>query len=96
MPLLTCTPRESPVAFTFLGITSSPAFVREPEGNGVAERFIRTVKEQLLWVRMFDTVEELRVAVLEFKERYNRGWLRARHGHQTPAQVRARLVERAA
>ena len=34
----------------FLGITSSPAFVREPEGNGVAERFIRTLKEQLLWV----------------------------------------------
>ena len=40
----------------FLGITSSPAFVREPEGNGVAERFIRTLKEQLLWVRTFDTV----------------------------------------
>jgi len=31
----------------FLGITSSPAFVRAPEGNGVAERFIRTLKEQL-------------------------------------------------
>ncbi|MBP2233332.1 transposase InsO family protein [Azospirillum agricola] len=28
-----------------LGITSSPSFVREPEGNGVAERFIRTLKE---------------------------------------------------
>ena len=27
----------------FLGITSSPAFVREPEGNGCAERFIRTL-----------------------------------------------------
>ena len=26
----------------FLGIESSPAFVREPEGNGCAERFIRT------------------------------------------------------
>ena len=25
----------------FLGLTSSPAFVREPEGNGCAERFIR-------------------------------------------------------
>ena len=80
----------------FLGITSSPAFVREPEGNGVAERFIRTLKEQLLWVRTFDTVEELRVALLEFKDRYNSGWLCERHGHQTPAQVRARLVERAA
>jgi len=29
----------------FLGMTSSPGFVREPEGNGVAERFIRTLKE---------------------------------------------------
>jgi putative transposase len=81
---------------TFLGIVSSPAFVREPEGNGVAERFIRTLKEQLLWVRSFDTVEELRQALLEFKQRYNREWLCERHGHQTPAQVRARLLERAA
>ena len=55
----------------FLGIESSPSFVRAPEGNGVAERFIRTLKEQLLWVRTFDTVEELRQALLEFKERFN-------------------------
>src|SRR3712207_2509828 len=34
----------------FLGIDSSPAFVRAPEGNGCAERFIRTLKENLLWV----------------------------------------------
>jgi len=76
----------------FLGITSSPAFVREPEGNGVAERFIRTLKEQLPWVRTFDTVEELRLALLDFKERYNRQW----HGHQTPVQVRAQILTRAA
>ena len=37
----------------FLGIESSPAFVRAPEGNGCAERFIRTLKENLLWVRTF-------------------------------------------
>ena len=35
---------------TFLGITRSPAFVREPEGNGCAERFIRTLKENRLWL----------------------------------------------
>jgi putative transposase len=80
----------------FLGIASSPAFVREPEGNGVAERFIRTLKEQLLWVRTFDTVEELRLALLEFKERYNRAWLCERHGHPTPAAVRARSTRRLA
>ena len=32
----------------FLGIESSPAFVREPEGNGCVERFIRTLPENLL------------------------------------------------
>ena len=80
----------------FLGIESSPAFVREPEGNGVAERFIRTLKEQLLWVRTFETVEELRVALLEFKDRYNRKWLCERHGHQTPAAVRASWSRRTA
>src|ERR671933_1986408 len=65
---------------TFLGIESSPAFVRAPEGNGCAERFIRTVKENLLWLRRFDTVEELRRALLEFKQRYNRTWMVERHG----------------
>ena len=46
----------------FLGMTSSPAFVRQPEGNGCIERFFRTLKEQLLWVRHFRDVEELRQA----------------------------------
>jgi transposase InsO family protein len=73
----------------FLGIESSPAFVREPEGNGVSERFIRTLKEQLLWVRYFATVEELRLALLEFKQKYNRQWRLEKHGYRTPAQVRA-------
>jgi putative transposase len=73
----------------FLGIESSPAYVREPEGNGVAERFIRTLKEQLLWVRYFSSIEELRLALLEFKEKYNRHWILEKHRYRTPAQVRA-------
>ncbi len=73
----------------FLGITSSPAFVREPEGTGCAERFIRTLKEQLLWVEHFATVEDLRQALLAFRDRYNREWLIGRHGHRTPTAVRA-------
>jgi len=76
----------------FLGIASSPSFVRAPEGNGVAERFVRTLKEQLLWLRYFRNVEELREGLLEFAERYNRSWLRARHGYLTPTQVRAKLA----
>jgi len=72
----------------FLGIQSSPAFVRAPEGNGCAERFIRTLKENLLWMQTFDTVEDLRLALLAFRDVYNTTWLIQRLGYQTPAQVR--------
>jgi putative transposase len=72
----------------FLGATSSPAFVRAPEGNGCAERFIRTLKENLLWIRWFDTIEDLRKALLEFQKTYNNTWIIQRHGYRTPAQVR--------
>ena len=80
----------------FLGIESSPAFVRAPEGNGCAERFIRTLKENLLWVRTFDTVEDLRRALLEFRDAYNTTWLIERHGFRTPDAVRQEQLQPAA
>jgi len=45
-----------------LGLTSSPALVREPQGNGCAERVIPTRKENLLWLTTCDTMAERRVA----------------------------------
>jgi putative transposase len=80
----------------FLGIESSPAFVRAPEGNGCAERFIRTLKENLLWVRTFETVEELRQALLDFRETYNATWLIERHGFITPTAFRQQQLQSAA
>jgi transposase InsO family protein len=80
----------------FLGIASSPAFVRAPEGNGCAERFIRTLKENLLWLRTFDTVEELRRALLEFREAYNSTWLIERHGFRPPDAIRQEQLQPAA
>lgn len=76
----------------FLGIESSPAFVREPEGNGCAERFVRTLKEQVLWIRRFETVDELNAALQEFKDRYNEEWLIERHGHISPSAQRRKLA----
>lgn len=69
----------------FLSIESSPAYVRQPEGNGVADRFIRNLKEQLLWVHYFASIEELRLALLEFKEKYNRQWILEKHRYRTLA-----------
>ena len=81
---------------TFLGMESSPAFVRAPEGNGCAERFIRTLKENLLWVRHFETIEELRQALLAFRQTYNTTWLIERHRYLTPEQFRSKQLPAAA
>ncbi len=61
--------------------------------NGCAERFIRTLKENLLWVRTFATVEELVEALREFKRTYNEQWLIGRHDHRPPSQVRRDFVD---
>ena len=72
----------------FLGIEPSPAFVRQPEGNGCIERFFRTLKEQLLWVRRFRDLGELRAALVEFRDRYNQHWIVERLAYRTPVQAR--------
>jgi len=76
----------------FLGMQSSPSFVRQPQCNGCVERFIRTLKEQFLWVRTFQNVEELRHGLAEFRERYNQRWIVQRLGYLTPAQARQQLL----
>jgi putative transposase len=81
--------RDFQAELRFLGVESSPSFVRQPEGNGVAERFIRTLKANFLWVHTFDTSEELRRALQDFVAHYNDTWLVARHGYRTPDQIRA-------
>ena len=55
-----------------LGHPTSFAFVAEPHANGVGERFSRTLKEQAIHGRVFRNVDEVGVAVTEFKDRYNR------------------------
>ena len=68
----------------WLGIRSTPAYVGEPECNGVAERFIRTLKEECIYVlHNFETLEEAREVIGAFIERYNDGWLLQRHGYMT-------------
>ena len=67
---------------------TNPTTLHALEGNGCAERFIRTLKENLLWVRTFETIEELRQALLAFRETYNTNWLIERHGFMTPTAFR--------
>lgn len=71
----------------FWGIAPSFAFVSQPQTNGVAERFSRTLKEQVIYCRTYRNIEELRVAVTAFMERYNQHWLVEKLGYRIPNQA---------
>jgi hypothetical protein len=47
-------------------------------------------------VRTFDTVEQLRQALLELRETYNSTWLIERHGFRPPKAVRQDQLQPAA
>jgi putative transposase len=78
-----------------LGIARSPAFHYEPETNGCAEKAIQVLKEQLLWIERFDTLDELRTAIRSFGRSYNQHWLIERHGYRTPIEAREHLRAKA-
>jgi transposase InsO family protein len=63
--------------------------VGRPTGNAVAERFIQTLKVELLWTRDWDSIEELRVAVAAWLHVYNTKRPHQALGWQTPAERRA-------
>jgi len=72
----------------YWGVTPSWAFVEEPQTNGVAERFNRTLKEQSIYGQIFRNAEEVRAAVAAFVKRYNEEWLVEKLGFCSPAQAR--------
>ena len=72
----------------WLGMTICPSFVGEPQCNGVAERFMRTLKEHCLYLHQFESLEQARHVIAEFIHRDNHQWLIERLDHRTPVQAR--------
>jgi len=50
----------------WLGCTISPSYVGEPECNGVAERFMRTLREQCIYLHQFASLDEAQQRIGEF------------------------------
>jgi len=72
----------------YWGITPSMGFVREPETNGVVERFNRTFKEQVIHGRVFYSVKDLRKRVEMFINNYNESWLLEKLDYKSPLEAR--------
>jgi len=75
------------------GIAPSFAFLEQPQTNGVAERFFRTLKEQVIYGRAYRNLEEVRQAVSDFVELYNSLWLIEKNGYLSPLDARKAYYE---
>jgi len=80
----------------FWGITPSFAFVSEPQTNGVVERFFRTLKEQAVYGRIFNNLEEVRAAVAAFVVNYNEDWRLEKLGFLSPIEYRRTYLQQRA
>jgi putative transposase len=72
----------------YWGVSISKGFVREPETNGVVERFHRTYKEQVVHGRHYHRLEDLRRATDAFIHQYNKKWLLEKLGYHSPLEAR--------
>lgn len=71
------------------GIIQSMSRIGHCIDNGPTEGFWGIVKAEMYNLRKFTTEEELRKAIEEFIQYYNKGRYQARFGFQAPAEVRA-------
>lgn len=70
-------------------VSHTYAPVGRPTGNAVVERFIRTLKEELIWLRDWESAEELRAAVATWLDHYHHRRPHQALNWQTPIERRA-------
>ena len=78
-----------PNQIRFRVMAPSYTFVGEPETNGVAERFFRTVEERIIHGRIYQTINEVRATVRDFIARYGASWLIEKSGFLSPNDARS-------
>lgn len=66
--------------------------VGRPTGNAVVERVIRTLKEEVIWLRDWDSADEVRAAVDAWVIRYNEQRPHQALDYATPAEYRAKKL----
>ena len=68
--------------------------VGRPTGNAVVERFIRTLKEELIWLRDWESADDVREAVAAWLLHYNTARPHQALEWKTPAEWRATKLAR--
>lgn len=67
-----------------LGIHQIFASYSNPKGNVDTERVIRTIKEDLVWIKEFDSVAEFEAALKQWQKAYNEDFPHSSLAYMTP------------
>lgn len=71
-----------------------------PKGNAETERFMRTIKEELLWLEEFESLDQAKEAIAAWVGEYNRFYPHSALGYRSPLEYeemyRINQLERAA
>ena len=68
-----------------LGIEQIFTSYNNPKGNAETERMMRTLKEELLWLREWGSLYEAQTALDVWIKSYNESYLHSAHGYRSPA-----------
>ena len=69
-----------------MGINQAFTSYNNPKGNADTERMMRTLKEEILWLREWKSPFELAKELEKWFEQYNRSYLHSALGYKAPEQ----------
>ncbi len=72
-----------------LGINLAFTSYNNPKGNADTERFMRTMKEECLWINEFDNLEHLAKSLTNWFGEYNQNYLHSKLHYKSPIEFEA-------
>ena len=76
-----------------LGINQIFTSFNNPKGNADTERMMRTMKEELIWTREFESFEQLSLALDAWVQDYNANYLHSTLSYVSPSVFEQRWLD---
>ena len=74
-------------ACSHLGVHQAFTSYNNPKGNADTERMMRTLKEELIWLKEWSNAGEVTDALATWVEEYNESYLHSANGYKPPNEV---------
>lgn len=83
-------------ASSHMGIEQIFTSYNNPKGNAETERVFRTLKEEIIWTREYESMSQLEKAIQEWVNYYNTRYLHSSLGYKSPVQIEEEYKGKAA